>query len=97
MSETLWHLNQKAKQKHKTFANQYSDFPVGSRVKIICIFQDYMFFTGHETGTVIANHYKYLGIHVEFDEPRQLRHESKYTSFNFEPSDLILFKGETIK
>lgn len=88
MTKSIWDLNQEKRRCHNTFDNTYEDFPVGSRVKIICACQDFYFFYG-ETGTIIENTGRYLGIHVEFDEPRKFENGYVQTDFNFEPHDLI--------
>lgn len=46
-----------------------ADFPVGTRVRVVCRGQDFMFFRGTETGKVVRNGDRYLSIEVRFDEP----------------------------
>lgn len=101
MSRSILDANNDAIKNHKTKDNTFEMFPIGSRVKVICVCQDYYFFN-HEkentNGTVIRNSGKYLGIIVKWDEPRQ--YECHFQEeFNFEPSDLVLLdeKPEPIK
>ncbi len=53
---------------------EFADFPVGTRVRVVCRTQDFMFFAkgGMQgpTGTVIRNGGRYLSIIVKFDKPR---------------------------
>lgn len=77
----------------------WDDFPVGTKVKIICACQDMYFWYG-ETGVVTANKgygkgvngegfgVCYLGIRVKFDEPRHFEDGYVQTDFNFQPTDL---------
>jgi len=74
-------------QKTKTNYN-YSDFPVGTHVKVVVPCQDFNFFYG-ETGEVTKNTGGYLGIRVKFDEPRYFKDGSVQKSFNFKPCDLM--------
>jgi hypothetical protein len=37
---------------------------------VITNFQDFQFFHGNETGVVIGNSHRYLGVHVRFDRAR---------------------------
>jgi len=91
MSKSVYQLNEEAKIANKTHDNKFSDFSVGSRVKIICLGQDMHFFYG-ETGKVIKNTGNYLGIIIQFDEPRHFKDGSIQKDFNFEPSDLLLIE-----
>ena len=67
--------------------DRFDLFPVGTRVKIFCHFQDFYFFNS-EIGTVISNSGKYLGIKVEFDDPRCFEDGHIQYNFNFDPRDL---------
>jgi len=83
---------------HKRVLNHgatWKDFPVGTKVKIVCLCRDFYFFYG-ETGVVTQSSDKYLGIVVTFDEPRHF--ESTVGSptgyvqyqFGFKPEDLVV-------
>jgi hypothetical protein len=61
----------------------FKDFPAGMPVRINTKFQDFAFFNMLETGTVIENSGKYLGIIVKFDK------EFKRPPWNFNPQDLL--------
>ena len=89
MNKSIYDTNQEAKVKFKTLDNTYEMFPVGTKVKIICVCQDFNFFFG-ETGIVTKNTGEYLGINVKFDEPRHFENGSIQTDFNFKPEDLIV-------
>lgn len=89
MSRSVWDVNEEARDKWKTRENTYKDFPVGTKVKIICACQDMTFFWG-ETGTVIRNSGKYLGIIVKYDEPRHYEGGYIQHDFNFAPDDLYI-------
>lgn len=58
---------------------RFSDFPVGTRVRVVAHHQDFQFFRGDETGEVVENGRRYLSITVRFDEPR-LIHALVYES-----------------
>jgi hypothetical protein len=84
-------INKKAK---------HSDFPIGSKVKIVAVCRDFHFWYG-ETGTVIENKGvgSYIGITVKLDKPRVYEagswpddKEQVMETFNFEPEDLRLIK-----
>ena len=96
MSKTIYDINEENRDKYDTRKNTYDDFPVGMRVKIICACQDFTFFSG-EIGTVTENKNRYLGIHVEYDEPRKYKNGQIETGFNFEPNDLIALAELNIK
>lgn len=67
-------------------------FPIGTRVQVIIHSQDFSFFGGDETGTVIQNKGDYLSIIVEFDKPLEYRTGGSMKSFNFMPDDLIILE-----
>lgn len=90
MGKSLWDTSQDMIRVYGTEYNTYDDFPIGSYVKIICISQDHHFFFG-ETGTVFRNSGEYLGISVEYDEPRHYKDGTIETSFNFVPKDLTIW------
>lgn len=83
---------QELKQKHNTIKNTYKMFPVGTKVQIITVAQDFNFFSGTETGVVVKNPERYLGIIVKFDVPRHFENGYIQTKFGFDPSDLIVLK-----
>ena len=85
---SLYDSDQAKKKQYKTLKNTYDMFPVGSRVQVICQCQDFYFFYD-ETGKVTKNSGKYLGINVQFDEPRHFQDGSIQTDFNFAPDDLL--------
>lgn len=78
-------VNQERRTKYNTLKNTYKQFPVGTRVQVICVAQDFAFFNGEETGTVTKNTGDYLGIIVTFDK----KYAKYRPNFNFEPKDLI--------
>ncbi|HNR64676.1 MAG TPA: hypothetical protein PKJ95_00110 [Atribacterota bacterium] len=74
-------LREYAYDRFKTRDNKFSDFPVGTAVQVIVPCADFRFFD-FQTGVVIENSGKYLGIRVKFDDkdedawgfdPKQLR------------------------
>lgn len=73
---------------------QFSDFPVGTDVKIVCQQQDFYFFYG-ETGKVVKNSGHHLGIIVKFDVPRHFEGGYIQETFNFSSKDLD-FKNSDI-
>jgi hypothetical protein len=97
MSKSVYDLNEEARAKYKTFDNTYNDFPVGTRVKVICICQDHYFFKGNETGIVIKNNHNYLGIIIKFDKPRHFEGGYVQKEFNFSPKDLIREEEEKME
>ena len=52
--------NEARKKEFGTLDNSYTMFPVGTRVRVICLVQDFYFFNGDETGVVLANSGGYL-------------------------------------
>lgn len=66
----------------------FDDFNVGTRVKVTVPCVDFHFFNG-ETGMVIKNSGRYLGIIVQFDKPRKFEDGSVQETFNFNPKDLL--------
>ena len=87
MSKSVWAVSQEQIKTYGTKDNKFSDFPIGTRVKVITLGEDMNFFYG-ETGKVIRNSGKYLGIIVEFDEPRRFKDGYIQTEFNFKPSSI---------
>jgi hypothetical protein len=85
---SIYEVNEKSRKENNTYKNTFADFPIGSRVKVICACQDFNFFWG-ETGVVIANSGQYLGINVKFDDARHFEDGSVQESFNFAPDDLV--------
>jgi hypothetical protein len=90
MGRSLWNVSQENIEVYGTRDNTYDDFPIDTHVKIICCSQDHHFFFG-ETGKVIHNSGEYLGISVEYDEPRHYKNGDIETSFNFLPRDLVIW------
>jgi hypothetical protein len=84
MSKTVADENLERKTAYGTLNNTFKMFPVGTRVKIICVCRDMTFFKGNELGTVSKNSGDYLGIIVDFDDID--------FSFNFAPEDLIVIR-----
>ena len=62
-------------------------FEVGMRVKVASPMVDFYAFRG-ETGMVIENSGRYLGIIVRFDEPRRFKDGGTQEQFNFNYYDL---------
>lgn len=87
---SVFNVNEGRREYHNTGNNTFKDFPIGTRVMVICICQDFMFFEGNETGKVIRNSGDYLGIIVEFDEPRKFNNNYLQKEWNFSPTDLII-------
>lgn len=93
MGKSVYDLDKEAKEKHDTLDNTYAEFPIGTPVKIICLCQDHYFFYG-ETGKVVKNTGQYLGITVDFDEPRKFQGGYIQRDFNFQPADLLPIRAE---
>lgn len=85
----------KQKDKYNTHGNTYDMFPIGTKVQVITLGQDFNFFNGTEVGEVIKNGGKYLSIIVKFDEPRHFKDGYIQTEFNFEPDDLTVLEKST--
>jgi len=96
--KTVYQINQDLKAKNKTKNNTFEMFPIGTRIKVICCCQDFVFFNGNETGVVIKNGGSYLSIIVKFDEPLSQKIGQGIDCFNFNPEDLIVYdyKKETV-
>ena len=86
-------LKTEAIKKYQTQGNKFSDFPVGTHVKIITPVCDFTFFYG-ETGIVTANEERYLGVEVRYDIPRKYADGTLHTCFNFNPIDLLALPVE---
>lgn len=96
---TVWDMNEANKDKYDTRLNTYRMFPVGTRVKAICVGQDHHFFSPERenlAGTVVRNDYRYLSIIVKWDEPRHYEGGHIQKEFNFEPDDLIRLTDEYV-
>ena len=83
----------------ETTNKTYADFPVGTRVRIMCSGRDFIFFSpGRETGTVIKNTGDYLGIVVHLAHPRVEDYGDPElyvrTKHNFHPTDLLPIEDE---
>mgnify|MGYP001609864363 FL=1 len=71
----------------------FTDFPVGTRVKVVSHAVDFYFFYG-EAGVIVSNTGKYLGISVRLDAPRGFKSENEFedgyiqTEFGFNPNNL---------
>lgn len=87
MSKSLGEAN----NERLNWGADYADFPIGKRVKVVCLAQDFHSFNG-DIGTVVKNTGEYLGIIVEFDVKRQYP-EWTMTEFNFKPTDLVPIHG----
>lgn len=87
MSKSIADLRKEAVEKYNTAGNTYDDFQIGDEVKIITPCQDFYFFY-EETGVIIENKGRYLGISVKFHQPREFEDGYIQNSFNFEPQDL---------
>lgn len=81
---SLKDANDAAREAAGTLDNTYDMFPVGTQVQVVCLHRDFRMFRGIETGTVIRNDKRYLGIIVLFDAP----YDKYGQDFNFEPVDL---------
>jgi len=88
-SRPLGNLIEEAHAKHNTTTNTFDMFPIGTKVQVITPFEDFMFFSGCETGVVIQNRGEYLSIIVKFDEPW-----NDIATWNFNPQSLIVVTGE---
>lgn len=73
----------------------FADFPIKQRVEVVTPCEDFTFFY-NETGKVIKNTGEYLGITVEFDNPRVLEDGLQYC-FNFNPKSLKPINTPKIK
>jgi len=82
----------KQKEKYNTINNTFNMFPIGTKVQVITLGQDHNFFDGTETGIVIKNSGRYLGIMIKFDNPRHFSDKYIQKEFNFEPNDLIVLE-----
>lgn len=93
MSRTLADVNLELQTKHNTLNNTHDIFPVGTKVKVICACQDFCFFWPEKenlVGTVIRNSMRYIGIIVQWDEPRCYEDGRVQKEFNFAPDDLVV-------
>ena len=96
MNKSLLDLGNELRKKNKTDNNTFTQFPVKTRIKVISLCVDFSFFYG-ETGVVIENFGRYLGIIVEFDTPRKYRNGTVQKTFNFNPKDLKIINDKPIK
>jgi hypothetical protein len=88
MGKSVFDVDKEKKLLYNTIKNTYDMFPVGTRVRVVTVCQDFNFFYD-ETGIVTKNTGGYLGITVTFDEERKFVNGSVQTCFSFEPDDLI--------
>ena len=94
MGRSLADASSEQEKLYDTGDNTFEDFPVGTKVKVITLFEDFMFFYG-ETGKVIRNKGTYLSICVEFDEPRHFKGGHIQTDWNFNPTSLCILDEKT--
>lgn len=90
---TLAEMNLELQTKHNTLNNTHDMFPIGTRVKAICVYQDHYFFWPEKenlVGTVVRNSMRYIGIIVQWDEPRHYENGHVQKEFNFAPDNLII-------
>lgn len=96
---SLYDANLNQKRKYKTLDNTKDTFPIGTRVRVICVCQDFHFFNPEKQntyGTVIGNdNISYTSIKVKWEVPRIYADgngNDKYIQehFYFSPSDLTL-------
>lgn len=92
MSKSLYEANQEVLNHNAT----YDDFPVGTRVKIVTLCEDFNFFYG-ETGVVTKNTGKYLGINVKYDTPREYEDGHIEYEWNFKPQSLEVIERKPCK
>lgn len=85
MSKSVYDINEAAKLKNKTKGNTFDMFPVGKKVRVICVCQDFQFFRGDEEGIVVKNTGKYLGITIKL---------AKDFKWGFNPEDLVLLEDK---
>jgi hypothetical protein len=83
MAKTLFEVNKELETNYT-----FDDYPIGQRVRLRTVCEDFTFFEGNETGKVIKNTGKYLGITVQFDKQLHYRDGSTLDSFNFNPTSL---------
>jgi len=88
---TIADMIKKQKEKYNTNNNTFKMFPIGTKVQIITPAQDFNFFYD-ETGIVVRNSERYLGITIKFDSPRHFKDGYIQKEFNFDPSDLIILE-----
>lgn len=96
MGKSVMDINNEWKAKYHTTNNTYDMFPVGTKVKVICVCQDFTFFfpeTEPLTGIVVKNTGKYLGICVRWDEIRRYEGGYNQRTFNFMPDDMIVLQA----
>lgn len=79
-------------QRRMNHAAKREDFPVGTKVQIVCVCRDFHFWYD-ETGVVTSNKDEYLGITVKLDEPRRYEGGQVLTHFGFRPQDLVVLKS----
>jgi hypothetical protein len=99
MAKTLLDITQDNIRTYGTESNKFADFPIGTRVKIIVPYEDFVFFYG-ERGRVVENSGKHLGIVVELDEPRHYKDgtiEIIEMRSIFNPTSLFILDKETEK
>lgn len=80
---------------HQDFLKKFgdfNDFKVDAKVKIISSCVDFRFFRKGQTGTVIRNSGKYLGIRIKFDKPMEYEDGHILNAWGFNPTDLELLK-----
>ena len=92
--KSLLELIEERKEFFGTKNNTFDMFPVGTRVKVITLAQDFRFFEGNETGVVVRNTGEKLGIIVKLDEPIKYDDDNIITEFGFNPDDLIVLEEE---
>lgn len=94
MSKSVLDISKEMITLYGTKDNAFDDFPIGTEVKVVTAGEDFYFFFG-ETGKVTKNSGSYLGICVEFHEPRIFVDGSVQKNFNFNPKSICILNDVT--
>jgi hypothetical protein len=97
MDKSIAQTNKEQFEAYNTQNNTLEMFPISSKVRVICYFQDMYFFdpdTQNTYGTVIRHSCDM--IIVKWDYPRHYQGGYVQETFNFEPEDLILIEPVSI-
>jgi len=96
--KSVTEINNERKRQFKTYNNTVDMFTPGTRVRVICVCQDFQFFNCYTQNTYgVVDRIGTSGmIIVKWDEPRHYDNGTIQYEFNFNPDDLYIVSNNPI-
>lgn len=90
MAKMVSEINAERFIQYNTLNNTFKHFPVGTPIKVICVFCNHTFFPDNLEGIVVENKNSYLGIKVKLNRKIIINQDGdKSDTFYFNPRDLV--------